>query len=226
MKQIKKLNKLLLITGLLVLINNPGQAAASFSFTAVPADPNLINQNKFILEARPGDEIEEKLYVENKSTEPIKLKLYPIDGQINAEAKFTGQNADQQQIHIGQWAKIEKQEMNLNPGEGQVVNYTIAIPNKTALGNYFGGIAIENVPANNNDQTLQINSRIIVRVDLKVTENPNPPAKLYPEKSFWQKINKTYLTIAGLLFIFSLVGLYLTSRKEKLSKRAKPYRDD
>lgn len=225
MKQIKKLNKLLLIAGLLVLINNPWQAAASFSFTAIPADPNLINQNKFILEARPGDQIEEKLYVENQSTEPMKLKLYPVDGQINEEGKFTGKNSDQQQMHIGQWAKIEKQEINLNPGEGQVVNCTIIIPDETALGDFFGGLAVENIPADN-DQTLQINSRIIVRVDLKVTENPNPPAKLYPEKPFWQKINKTYLTIAGLLFIFSLVGLYLTSRKEKLSKRAKPYHDD
>lgn len=213
-----------LIAGLILFLSLFQDAYATGSFVAVPANPNVINQNKFIYEAKPGETIEDTLYLENTSAQDQNFKVYALDGTLE-DAKFTPSTNTQIQQEIGSWTKIEQSAITLKSGEKALVNFQILIPANQELKSYYGGIAIEN-NSSAESNNVQVNTRIIVRIDLKTTQTPNPPAKKYPAPTFWEKINKTHLTIAGILFFISCVGLIYAYLKEKPSKSVKPSRDD
>lgn len=211
----------LLIGAIVVLIGSFQSAQAAGSFVAVPANPNAINQNRFIYEAKPGETIHDTLYVKNTSTEEQSFKIYAIDGSLQDSKFITRQSREE----IGSWITIKKPEITLKSNEGISIPFDLTISKNQELKSYYGGIAIEN-NATSDANNVQVNTRIITRVDLKVTDSPNPPEKKYPEPSFWQKINKTYLLVAVVLFLISSLGLGFAYLKEKPSKRAKPSRDD
>lgn len=226
-------NKTCISTGLAIILSfiltSTNLVFASGSFVALPANPNMINQNRFIVEARPGESVTEHLYLENTSTKEQTFKIYAVDAELKENTKYIAKTINEQQKELGAWTTLEKPTVTLKPNEKITVPFVIAPPSDVNLKEYLGGIAIQadtTPEAQDSENGIAVNTRVILRIDLKVTNDPHQPERLFKEKSFWEKINKTHLFISGVIFLISAFGLILTRSKENSSKRAKLSRGD
>lgn len=216
----KRLNKLLalilsaqLLSAFFCFAILPQTSLAAGTFFAIPKNPNAINENRFTFQVQPGKSVSDILYIGNDSNTDQTLKIYAVDGEEY-----------QAQQGVANWIQINSSTKTLKSNEGESIPFKINVPKNQNLGTYTAGIAVEN--SGNSDGNVNINARIIVLIDLKVTDAPQEIAKKYPQKSFWQKINLTHFTVAGILFLLSIIGLIFAYQKEKSLKRAKPSRDD
>jgi len=186
-------------------------------FVFVIANPNTNEPKKFIFELKPGQQARDSVIVKNEADVPLTFSLYGADGTKTKQGTFALCTKNEQPKDIGKWITFDQKEITLNPGEQRLINFIISIPSDTPLGDYSGGVAAEKSQADTNNPSLIIAVRIGLRVDVKVTDNPQPITKKYSVISnnpFFQ----VYFWASLLLFVASagvLVWAYIKEKRQK-----------
>lgn len=193
----------------------------AFNFTI--ANPNTVEPNRFIFEIKPGGKAEDYVYVKNASQVPLKFVLYGSDGTRTAQGSFAVETDEQSADEVGKWITFEQKELMLQPGEIKKIKFRVEVPAGTAAGTYSGGVSAEKSKPDTNNANITIAVRIALRVDVKVTEEPQPVAKKYAyvdENPFFQ----IYFWASLGLFVLSAGALgwsYLKENRPKAPKKHK-----
>lgn len=215
--------KTTLIAILALSFSITSHAQNSDRFTIVPADPNAINPNDLIYEAKPGDTIKDAVYAKNLSDIDLSLAIYATDATIDDKGKTIFKTRSEPSTEAGTWVNFTETDIYLKSSETKKIPFTIKIPQNTAFGDYISGIAIEKVRPDANAKNLFIATRIVLEVNIKVTDNPKEIPKKYPQKLL-PPFQTLYFWITLILFIGSIIALItlsVKSRKKRTHARKK-----
>lgn len=192
-------------------------------FMLYPADPNAVDRDTLMYEAKPGDEINERIILKSYMPEEKKITLYVTDGvqEKNKGYSFKQQTEARQ---MAKWTSTDLNEISLKPGEEKALNVRVKIPQDAPLGDYFGGIAAEKIEPGKPDPagkmpTLNVAVRVILSVKLKITDTPQ----------HIPKISEIPKTATPTPYFYGSVGLFMggigyyffAKRKEKHAKKGK-----
>jgi uncharacterized membrane protein len=172
---IKRFSHILILFILSIQIVSAVSAPADVSeknsepvFTTYPTYVHQGNKQWIISDANPAKKYFDEITVENLTDHQIALKIEFRESEGTEENFKIIESADYQ--NIGNWIKLEKSEIILQPYEKQPLKIEINIPENTEAKKYQGTILVSNTQkATNSD--LNIATRIGNRVYLNVTNN-------------------------------------------------------
>jgi len=211
-----------LIIGLFLVICSTAQAAGTQQstqqeqpdrgFTIWPVFRNAIDIYRIIEEMKPGEKKEDYVMVKNSAEKPKTFNLYPIDEEINNGKPFY-KNKNDARENIGKWVSIEEPVVTLGPDEEKKIKITLSIPADTPLADYKGGIAMEHVQPSAKNPNLNIATRLILGIQIKVTDNPQPVPQFVQANIF--NTPTPYFWVSTGIFLASAGYFIYASRKEK-----------
>lgn len=209
-----------IISLMIPLIAIAQNGEVSQGVTSRPAFPNKINPFQFSMEIKPGDSYTEVLEIKNSSNQTTKVQISGVDSGTNAQGSVAFKLSTEEQTEAGKWIIPLQPQITLEGGQTAQTEFTVHVPKDALLGDYLAGISVDvnNIGTTQRDgQNVMVNIRKIEKVNIKVTDNPQPIEKLPPPSVPW-----TYIYFGVSLAIFLGVMLYLfISKAKKGKKRAK-----
>jgi len=193
---------------------NPG-------LTSKPAYPNKINPSQFSVELKPGSSTTETEAIINNSTQPVTYLLVGLDSYTDEKNEVHFRASTDTQKEAGLWLVPEQKNVTLQAGETGLVNFSIIVPPSAKLGSYLGGLGveIENIGTmQKNGMNVAVNIRKVDRVNIKVTDNPQPIEKMPLPGLSWVQIY-FYASLGVFILAVLIIGI-IQIKKRRAKKRA------
>ena len=114
-------------------------------------DPTSFSYFTHYLE--PGDELVDNALVINESDLPVRLQVYGTEAMtaINGGTAFGHRNENSN--GVAGWITLDVGEVSLQPGETQIVPFTISVPSDASPGDHVAGLLVERIPTVNETNT-------------------------------------------------------------------------
>ena len=125
----------------------PADTVLGFGISpAHPSDEDPTSFGYFTHQLEPGDELVDEALVINEGDLPVRLKLYAAEATsaVNGGTAFGGQ--DDNPSGAASWLSFDVQEVSLEPGETQIVPFTITVPIDASPGDHVAGLLVETFP--------------------------------------------------------------------------------
>ncbi len=97
----------------------------------------------FHLSVAPGSSLAETALVTNRTTEPLSLLTYVVDGTTTPQGEFALESQDAQPRSVGLWTTLNATSITVPPETEIAVPFTITVPVGTMPGDYVGGVIIQ-----------------------------------------------------------------------------------
>ncbi len=209
---------ILSIISSILLLNNA--SALSFGgLSIIPTYPNEKLPEYFSFELKPGESNEEFATLTNQTNDIVDVLLYPVDTTINSQNNLVLEGHDDSRDQVGKWITMpDGEEYTLNPKESKVIKFIISIPQDAEKRDYTGGIAMERKNPNGSKElqsgaTIKTNTRVGIKTFVKVTDNPQPVAKLkITPPNEWTKY---YLYFSVGIFVIVVIVIITKNFKKK-----------
>ena len=121
-----------LLSGAVTLLATPADAAggqASFAVKPVLFDPALpATKSYFILRAKPGDVISDKVTVVNTGKSSGTAYLYAVDATTGQTSGAVYLSRQSPRHDVGRWTRLARAQVTLAPGASTIVPFTIRVP--------------------------------------------------------------------------------------------------
>lgn len=118
---------------------------ASFALKPVTYDPALaVTKSYFVLEARPGAVIADRIRVVNTGGRTGTAYLYPVDATTGQTSGAVYLSRQSPRHDVGGWIRLARNRVTLAPGANTIVRFTIHLPRVLRGGDHLGGIVAEN----------------------------------------------------------------------------------
>ncbi|WP_030314779.1 WxL protein peptidoglycan domain-containing protein [Streptomyces sp. NRRL B-3229] len=174
----RKLYVLLLSLFLAAAAPVPAHAADNGSWSVYPAASQIGARPYFYLSADPGQSIDDKVVVTNKTGEPLSFRLYAADAYNTArDGGFAVRTVAEKQRGVGAWAKPAKSRVTV-PAHGKVtVPFTLSVPEGAEPGDHPGALVAldERVDKGDGTVALGVQRAVAARIYLRVG-GPTVPA--------------------------------------------------
>lgn len=149
----------------------PAHAADNGSWSVYPAASQIAARPYFYLSADPGQSIDDKVVVTNKTGEPLSFRLYAADAYNTArDGGFAVRTAQEKQRGVGAWAKPAKSRVTV-PAHGKVtVPFTLTVPEGAEPGDHPGALVAldERVDKGDGTVALGVQRAVAARIYLRV----------------------------------------------------------
>ncbi|MET7650872.1 DUF916 domain-containing protein [Streptomyces sp. NPDC005486] len=169
---------LLLPLLLFLTLAAPAHAADNGSWSVYPVSSAVAARPYFYVSADPGQTIEDKVVVANKTDEPLTFRLYAADAYNTArDGGFAVKSLGEKMRGVGAWAELPKDRVTV-PGRRTVtVPFTVRVPEGAEPGDHPGAIVAldERVEKGDGGVALGVQRAVGARVYLQVG-GPTLPA--------------------------------------------------
>ncbi len=123
-----------------------------------------------------GETRSEKINIKNYADKPWKVEVHVEDFYVSADSEhaefFVPEDEHPLKAYdMINWVSTSEQDMVLAPNESRNIDFTIAVPQDTPSGGYYGAIffqSSEESPEGKDDAQIRINTRVGVLVTLAV----------------------------------------------------------
>ncbi len=146
---------------------------ASFSLKPVQQDPaNPATSSYFVLNAQAGSVLHEQVRVSNTGGARGSAALYGVDATTGQTSGVVYEPKSAPRSDVGAWLTLATQQVSLDPGQSQVVSFTVMVPQGARPGQHVGGIVAENLaieqgtPTNGVQINIQHQTIMAVQVNL------------------------------------------------------------
>ncbi len=195
--------------------------AQAMSVTSRPANIYKVSPYEFTAEIKPGESAVDTVLITNSTDQPTTITLTGVDPFTNQEGKTSYKLSTDTQTDAGLWIVPEQKTVEIAPKQQAKVNFTISVPAGTELKNYLAGISVDvkSIASFNdkNGQQVRINVRKIEKVNIKVTDNPQPVEIMtYQGAISWAQI---YLWSSLGIFVLALAIILFTQIKKRRLKK-------
>ncbi len=137
-----------LLCGVAVVSSGAAAAAtgdASFALKPITYDPALTaTKSYFILVARPGAVIQDRIRIVNTGGRTGTAYLYPVDATTGVTSGAVYLSRQSPRHDVGAWIRLGRSTITLAPGADAIVPFTIRVPRSIRPGDHLGGIVAEN----------------------------------------------------------------------------------
>ncbi|WP_329249531.1 DUF916 domain-containing protein [Streptomyces sp. NBC_01478] len=174
----RKLYVLLLSLCLGVLSAPSTYAADNGSWSVYPAASQLAARPYFYLSADPGQTIQDKVVVANKTAKPLTFRLYAADAYNTArDGGFAVRTVKEVMRGVGAWAKPAKSRVTVPAHKTVTVPFTLHVPEGAEPGDHPGALVAldERVDKGDGSLALGVQRAVGARVYLRVS-GPTLPA--------------------------------------------------
>lgn len=186
-------------------------------FTIVATYPNAENDH-LLHEAKPGDVIEDYVTVRNTGTTSYNFEIYTADSGTTNLGTFALKGQEDEKVTVGKWTTFASDHVLLEPDETKTLKVTITVPEDTEYGFYEGGIAMEREKPSKNLPKITIASRVVQRVQIRVTEDPQEIPKR--ERQGDNSLTSTIFFYSTLgVFALAMVYLGFTFLRDRKKKK-------
>ncbi|WP_406009017.1 DUF916 domain-containing protein [Streptomyces sp. NBC_00637] len=162
----------------LLTLATPARAADNGSWSVYPVSSAVAARPYFYVSADPGQSIEDKVVVANKTDEPLTFRLYAADAYNTArDGGFAVKSLGEKMRGVGAWAELPKDRVTV-PGRATVtVPFTVRVPEGAEPGDHPGAIVAldERVAQGDGGVALGVQRAVGARVYLQVG-GPTLPA--------------------------------------------------
>jgi len=156
----------------------PAHAADNGSWSVYPVSSAVAARPYFYLSADPGQTIDDKVVVANKTGKPLTFRLYAADAYNTArDGGFAVRTVEERQLGVGAWAKPAKTRVTV-PAHGTVtVPFTLKVPEGAEPGDHPGALVAldERIDKGDGSLALGVQRAVAARVYLRVG-GPTLPA--------------------------------------------------
>ncbi|MCQ9130618.1 WxL protein peptidoglycan domain-containing protein [Streptomyces hilarionis] len=161
-----------LLTSLLGLLSAaPARAADNGSWSVYPVSSAVAARPYFYVSADPGQTIEDKVVVANKTARPLSFRLYAADAYNTArDGGFAVKSLGERMRGVGAWAKLPRDRVTVPGGETVTVPFTVEVPEGAEPGDHPGAIVAldERVDDGGGSLALGVQRAVGARVYLQV----------------------------------------------------------
>ena len=199
--------------------------------TLRPADEYQEYNAWFVVEGKPGDVVNERLYIRSHHSEAAKFAIFPLDSDKPYSPEdgtsFNFKSDEAVQKSLGLWTDFPINSIYLEPFDAQMVDFTINIPSDAEYGQYSGGIVTDQIEDREDlpDSVrfgAKINTRVGVRIYLNVTDDPEPRVVKMTREEISAEVKKISslhmgifaINLLFLIFLF-VVGYSSSNKKNK-----------
>jgi hypothetical protein len=116
-------------------------SAAGPTFALKPATQAKLGY--FVLAGQPGSTLRGKVEVINVGSKSGKTSLYAVDATTGQTSGAVYRSKGEPRPGVGGWIKLGKTSLELNPGQAQVVPFTVQVPSEASAGQHLGGIVAQ-----------------------------------------------------------------------------------
>jgi hypothetical protein len=156
----------------------PAHAADNGSWSVYPAASRIAARPYFYLSADPGQTIDDKVVVSNRTGRPLTFRLYAADAYNTArDGGFAVRTVAEKQRGVGAWARPAKTRVTV-PAHGRVtVPFTLSVPEGAEPGDHPGALVAldERIDKGDGAVALGVQRAVAARVYLRVG-GPTVPA--------------------------------------------------
>lgn len=110
---------------------------------AYPRADNPRTESIFVHTLEPGQVQVEGILMVNNSAERKTILVYATDSTPSTGGAFACEQAGQEKNDVGAWITLENSEVTLEPGEGGIIPFTIAVPQNASVGEHNGCIVTQ-----------------------------------------------------------------------------------
>jgi archaellum component FlaG (FlaF/FlaG flagellin family) len=169
------------LTGLVATATLAGSAASAtteggIAWTVQTVDnDNGASRGNFTYAAEPGEAISDAMRVVNTGTEPLPLDVDAADafttpsGQIDVLVDGTPSE------DAGTWIAVDSARIELAPGEGTDVTFTVTVPADARPGDHAAGL-VTSLRGTDETATLAVDRRLGTRINVRVAGELSPAA--------------------------------------------------
>lgn len=162
----------LLAMSVMSVVPHSVNAIESFGVGAVPANPRIDNkrsQSIFVHELDPNESIKDAVRVVNNTDQEKTIAVYPVDSQQASDGAFACAQAADPKKNVGNWIKLEKEQLVLPAHTMETISFTITAPKDASVGEHNGCIAIQDLKRNEaNSNGIVLSFRSALRVAIMV----------------------------------------------------------
>ena len=165
-----------IILGGIFLFFATTQGAAALSSGGIgglPANPDpaiRLSNSWFIYNLDAGESKSDALLLKNSSDEIKSVLVYAVDSIPSNQGGFALAAIDAPKEGVGIWVDLPSQEVTLQPDEDRWLPFTITIPENVDVGEYSGGIIIQNIAADLVAGEGPISASVVTRVGIRIYE--------------------------------------------------------
>lgn len=222
-----------LVSSILVFGSARKVEATQEGISVAPAefDPNnSLTKRWFIEKIQPGQTVQRTANVINLTSTDKTIKITARDRQINPDGSFSFVNEEQDNKLVGNWIKLESNQVDVPAGKTVSVKFSLTVPADTKPGEYAGVIAVEELAPKGSSSGFNIvsvvGSRVYVTVpgDLSTGVKFNTFEFIQPGSTYYNDyINGTATTENEKVFMswdLTNIGNVFTKVKGKLTLEA------
>lgn len=119
----------------------PARAADNGSWSVHPVSSAVAARPYFYLSADPGQTVEDKVVVANKTAEPLTFRLYAADAYNTArDGGFAVRSLGERMRGVGAWAELSKEKVTVPGHKTVTVPFTLKVPEDAEPGDHPGAI--------------------------------------------------------------------------------------
>jgi hypothetical protein len=168
----------LLLSLLLGALATPSYAADNGSWSVYPVASQIAARPYFYLSADPGQTIQDKVVVANKTGQPLTFRLYAADAYNTVrDGGFAVRTLKERMRGVGAWAKPAKSRVTVPAHRTVTVPFTLHVPQGAEPGDHPGALVAldEHVDKGGGSLALGVQRAVGARVYLRVS-GPTLPA--------------------------------------------------
>ncbi|WP_053849749.1 WxL protein peptidoglycan domain-containing protein [Streptomyces sp. NRRL B-24085] len=168
----------LLLSLFLATAAAPAYGADNGHWSVYPAASRIAARPYFYLSADPGQAIDDKVVVSNRTGEPLTFRLYAADAYNTArDGGFAVRTVVEKQRGVGAWATPAKSRVTVPPHGRVTVPFTLSVPEGAEPGDHAGALVAldERIDRGDGAVALGVQRAVAARIYLRVG-GPTVPA--------------------------------------------------
>jgi hypothetical protein len=146
-----------------------------------PGSSKAPGGNWYLLDAKPGDTINQTIRIVNANRHEVVAIVEPVDAQTNNQTGTQFGRPSSPKNVVGRWIVVSVPQITLGPGETRDVPFTVHIPKNAGAGQYLAGVSASvpvgksahDASANRASFAMDIQMQRVVAVEVDV---PGPRA--------------------------------------------------
>lgn len=144
------------------------QAIQSDAIGIRPTDEQGSPRSWFVYTLDPGAQKDDNVVIQNLSSQPQDVLVYPVDATATTEGSFAPLASDAPRVDVSSWLTLASNEaVTLGPNESKTIPFHLSVPQNATPGIHTGAIIVQLAAAKTQNQQ-NVSMNVVTRVGARM----------------------------------------------------------